>query len=112
MSDAVAGFYSMVLTTARPDNTNAIVQALLSQKLAACVQVMPIRSHYVWQGVLREESEEMLFIKSRAEDYPAIEAAIRAVHDYDTPEILRFDVAAGEPSYLDWIGEMTARRGG
>ncbi|MDB5509455.1 MAG: periplasmic divalent cation tolerance protein cutA [Hyphomicrobiales bacterium] len=111
MNDAEATGYSMVLTTARSDNTQDIVQALLAQQLAACVQVMPIRSHYVWQGAMREESEDLLLIKSRTEDYTMIEATIRAVHHYDTPEILRFDVAAGARSYLDWIGEMTARRG-
>lgn len=99
----------MVLTTAQSDNTAAIVQALLSQKLAACVQVMPIRSHYVWQGALREEREDLLFIKARREDFTAIEAAIRAVHAYDTPEILRFDVAAGAASYLAWIAAATTR---
>lgn len=101
--------FCMVLTTATSDNVPAIVEALLSQRLAACVQVMPIRSYYVWQGVLRDETEELLQIKARTEDYAEIEAAIRAVHRYDVPEILRFDVAEGSKPYLDWITEMTTR---
>jgi periplasmic divalent cation tolerance protein len=108
MSEAQDAF-CMVLTSAQGDNVEAIVHALLSQRLAACVQTTPIRSHYVWQGVLRDEAEVLLLIKAKAADWPALEAAIRAVHAYDTPEILRFDVDAGARSYLDWIVSVTAQ---
>jgi periplasmic divalent cation tolerance protein len=99
--------FCMVTTTTRGDNVKAIIEAVLSQQLAACVQVTPIRSHYVWQGVLRDEVEDMLVIKAKLADYVELEAAIRAVHVYDVPEILRVDVAAGSAPYLDWIMEMT-----
>jgi periplasmic divalent cation tolerance protein len=102
--------FCVVTTTTRGDNAREIIEAVLSRQLAACVQVMPIRSHYVWQGVLREESEDMLILKAKVADYADLETAIRAVHAYDVPEILRLDVAAGSKAYLDWILETT--RGG
>ena len=101
--------FCMVLTTAQGATTQKIIEALLGQQLAACIQTMPIRSHYVWQGVLRDEAEDLLIIKAKAADWADVEAAIRAVHDYETPEILRFDIDAGSQSYLDWIMQVTRR---
>ena len=49
--------FCLVLTTAQGATTQKIIEALLSRELAACIQTMPVRSHYVWQGVLRDEAE-------------------------------------------------------
>ncbi len=99
--------YCMILTTAQGAITQKIIEALLSKQLAACIQTIPTRSHYVWQGVARDEAEDLLIIKAKVADWSTIEDAIRAVHDYDTPEILRFDVDAGSQTYLDWITQVT-----
>jgi periplasmic divalent cation tolerance protein len=99
--------FCMALTTAQGDNTQKIIEAVLSRELAACVQVTPIRSHYVWQGVLRDEAEDLLLIKAKVADWDALEAAIRAAHGYDVPEVLRFDVDAGAQGYLEWITNVT-----
>lgn len=101
--------FCMVLTTAQGATTQKIIEALLSKELAACIQTMPVRSHYVWQGQLQNEAEDILLIKAKLADWADVEAAIRAVHDYETPEILRFDVDAGSQSYLDWIRSVTRR---
>ena len=101
--------FCMVLTTAQGATTQKIIEALLSQELAACIQTMPVRSHYVWQGQLQNEAEDILLIKAKAEDWADVERAIRAVHDYETPEILRFDIDAGAQSYLDWITSVTRK---
>ena len=99
--------FCMVLTTAQGATTQKIIEALLSKELAACIQTMPVRSHYVWQGVLRDEAEDLLIIKAKVADWVEIEIEIRTAHDYDVPEILRFDVDAGGQSYLDWITAVT-----
>ena len=101
--------FCMVLTTAKGATTQKIIEALLSQELAACIQTMPVSSQYVWQGRLQKEAEDLLLIKAKTSDWADLEAAIRAVHDYETPEILRFDVDAGSSSYLDWIAQVTRR---
>ena len=108
MSESAAG-YCMVLTTAQGDATQKIIKAVLSKELAACVQVMPIRSHYVWQGVLRDEAEELLILKAKVADWDALRDAICEAHDYDIPEVLRFDVDAGGTSYLEWIASVTRK---
>lgn len=99
----------MVLTTSDTEaNAKRIVDAVLGARLAACVQMIPIRSFYVWQGEQRDELEQLLLIKARAEDWDALAACIRTAHTYDTPEIVRLDIAAGDAAYLAWI----AKRGG
>jgi periplasmic divalent cation tolerance protein len=101
--------HCMVLTTAQGDCTQRIIEAVLSRELAACVQVMPIRSHYVWLGVLRDEAEELLIIKAKTADWEDLKAAIVAAHTYDIPEVLRFDVEAGGQAYLEWITAVTRK---
>ncbi|WP_159728676.1 divalent-cation tolerance protein CutA [Methylosinus sp. Ce-a6] len=88
-----------------------IARALLAARLAACVQVYPIRSFYVWNGETRAEAEFLVQSKARAEDYDALAAALRAAHPYEVPEILRLDIAAGDPAYLDWAARATTRDG-
>ena len=78
--------FCMVLTTAQGATTQKIIEALLSRELAACIQTMPVRSHYVWQGVLRDEAEDLLIIKAKVADWVDVEAAIRrALADLDDP---------------------------
>ena len=100
--------FCVVMTTAASDETvQRLIDQALGAKLAACVQALPINSHYVWEGEIMREAETLLLFKAKAADYAALEAAIRAAHDYETPEIIRLDVAAGLPAYLDWIVNST-----
>jgi periplasmic divalent cation tolerance protein len=100
--------FSIVLTTASSDATvETITNKLLEDRLAACVQVLPIRSAYVWKGEIARDDEQLLLIKAKTSDWPAIEAVIRAVHDYETPEIVRVDMADASKAYLDWIATST-----
>jgi periplasmic divalent cation tolerance protein len=100
--------FCIVMTTSGSEaTTRRIVDRLLGDRLAACVQVLPVRSHFVWNGAVRDEAEELLIIKAKSADYPALEAAIRAAHDYEVPEILQIDVRDGSQSYLDWIRSTT-----
>ena len=104
----MASEFSIVMTTTgSPELSDALARALLEEKLAACVQIMPIASHYVWDGAVRRDAEQLMFIKSKTEDYAAIAACIRRLHDYETPEIIQVDIADGDGAYLDWIRSVT-----
>lgn len=109
--DATAPSRFCVVTTTCETEAAArsLAVSLLKARLAACVQILPIRSLYTWQGEMREEAEALLLIKAKSADWPALEAAIRAAHSYEVPEILRIDVAAGHAPYLDWIAEATSK---
>ena len=85
----------------------AIAARLLEKRMAACVQLAPIASRYVWKGEVQRDAEQLLLIKTRAELFEAVAARIRALHSYETPEILATPVLAGDPAYLAWVGEVT-----
>lgn len=105
----MTGFSIVSTTTAKAEDAKAIARALVTEKLAACVQIMPVGSTYIWQGTLEETAEWLLLCKIRSDDYSLVEAAILALHGYDTPEILATPVGAGFEPFLDWIVATTAR---
>ena len=107
MSDPNA--YGVMLTTmpAREDAQN-LARLLIEEKLAACVQLLPIESFYVWQGGTQNEAEVLLLIKTRSALFEKATARIKAVHSYTVPEIVALPFSSGFAGYLDWIGEVTA----
>lgn len=87
-----------------------IAEALIEGKLAACVQIAPVTSHYVWKDAPAKEKEFLLAAKARAADFDLIVAAIRALHSYETPEIIALPILAGDQAYLDWAQRATERK--
>ncbi|HVV28332.1 MAG TPA: divalent-cation tolerance protein CutA [Rhizomicrobium sp.] len=96
-----------VLMTTMPSREEAgtLARLLTDEKLAACVQLLPIESFYVWQGETRNEAEILLLVKTRTALFGPLIARIKAVHPYTVPEIVALPFAAGFPGYLAWIGE-------
>ena len=109
MSDASA--YGMLLTTA-PSREEAaqIAKLLIDEKLAACVQLLPIESFYVWDGKTQNENEVLLLAKTRSALFDTAIARIKAVHSYSVPQIVALPFAAGFQGYFDWIAEATGAR--
>ena len=100
----------MVLTTvAEPDAARRLADGLLEKRLAACVQTLPIHSAYRWKGAIQREPEILLLIKTKAALYPEVEAYLRSVHPYETPEIVWLPIAAGFAGYLAWLDAETKR---
>ena len=83
---------------------DAVTTALLEQRLAACVNRVPdVRSTYRWAGKIVRDDEVLLVIKTAARHFERLEAAIRAVHPHDVPEIIGLPILVGSQDYLDWI---------
>jgi periplasmic divalent cation tolerance protein len=81
-----------------------LAAALVNERLAACVNILPgVRSIYRWKGKVENAREALLLIKARATDYPAIEKRLRALHPYDVPEILAIEIKRGSSAYLNWL---------
>lgn len=94
----------VVLTTFSDDaNGRQIIDSLLQQRLAACIQVLPVQSYYRWKGRIASDAEKLVLIKTRQALYPSVEAAIREMHAYETPEIIQLPIEAGSLPYLEWI---------
>lgn len=101
----------LVFTTCgSEEEAGRMAERLLDSRLAACVGITPrVRSVYRWKGEIEDSEEWALTIKTRAELYPRVEAAIREAHSYEVPEILAVPVVAGWPAYLDWVDAETAQ---
>jgi periplasmic divalent cation tolerance protein len=103
---------ALLVITNLPDanNAKALGRQLVEQRLAACVNLLPqVHSIYQWQGALEEAGEVTLLIKTTQQRYADLEAAIKAAHPYQVPEILAVPIAAGLPQYLAWIEEETKK---
>ena len=98
----------VMTTVADRDAAETIARAVLEARLAACVQVQPIASYYRWQGRIETGAEHLLYFKTTAERYEALERKLLELHSYDTPEIVRLPVVGGFKKYLAWIAEETA----
>ena len=96
----------VVLTSeATPERADALARSLLEQRLVACVSVLPVRSHYRWQGALETADEVKLLLKTTPEQLSDLHQALHALHSYQIPEwIVLGGISRGD--YGIWLGEQ------
>lgn len=102
---------TLLVITNLPDteSARALAVRLVEQGVAACVNIQsPCHSIYRWRGKVQEAEEVPLLIKTSAVRYAALEAAIRAYHPYELPEIVAVRIEKGLPDYLAWVAEETS----
>jgi periplasmic divalent cation tolerance protein len=99
----------IVLTTVQDEQrSEAIARALVTERLAACVNVLPpMTSFYRWKGTVEREAERQLVVKTTADRVAAVQARIRELHPYELPELLVLPVADGGAAYLEWVVSET-----
>jgi periplasmic divalent cation tolerance protein len=103
---------TLLVLTNLPDRAAAerLADLLVGRGLAACVNILaPCRSVYRWNNAVQHDEEHPLLAKTTAERYEALEAAIRAEHPYELPEIVAVPIERGLPAYLQWVEAETAR---
>jgi periplasmic divalent cation tolerance protein len=101
--------YRVVLCTC-PDEAcgQELAGALVEEKLAACVNIIPgIKSVYAWKGAIETDPECLLVIKTRQACYARLETRLQALHPYELPEIISVPIEAGLAGYLAWITAAT-----
>jgi periplasmic divalent cation tolerance protein len=98
----------VVLVTCHPDKAQAIAGALVEERVAACVNVVPsLSSVYRWKGAVHVDSEALLIVKSTRDRFEALKQAVLRHHPYELPEVIAVPVDRGHTPYLEWVIESS-----
>jgi len=104
MSEQTNDQIVVLMTAPNAEEATRIAEMLVEGKLAACVQTLPLMtSIYVWKGEVERASEILLVAKSTRAKFDELEAAVRAIHSYETPEIIALPIVLGSSAYLSWL---------
>ncbi|MDQ3473076.1 MAG: divalent-cation tolerance protein CutA [Acidobacteriota bacterium] len=101
------------MTAASREEAGTIADMLVENQLAACVQILPaIESVYRWQGSIERSSEVLLLAKTELGKFAELERQVRAMHSYETPEIVAVPVTAISQPYSEWLNVSLERSEG
>ena len=101
----------VMLTAPSREEAARLAEMLVGARLAACVQILPeMESVYRWQGEVRREPEVLLLAKTTEGHFAALEREVRALHSYETPEIISLPINSVSHPYLEWLVESVGVR--
>ena len=99
------------MTAANGEEATRLAEMLVGAHHAACVQILPeIESVYRWQGKVERQAEVLLIAKTTRGKFDELEREVRALHSYDTPEIVAVPILTGSTPYLEWLVRATDSR--
>ena len=96
---------AVITTTGNADEARRIARSLIEERLAACAHISEIESFYVWKGAVENEKEHRIIFKTTAEQYDAVESAIKALHSYEVPAIYSVPLERMFAPYAEWLEE-------
>jgi periplasmic divalent cation tolerance protein len=108
MSTPIRRPIAVYTTVASEQEAQALARAVVERRLAACAQIWPIESYYVWDGSLQHDHEYRILFKTTDEHYGAVETAIRELHAYELPSIHAVAMAHVYAPFAEWIAEGSA----
>lgn len=109
----MGGAVVVLVTVPSADVGEKIAVAVVGERLAACVNIVPgVRSLFRWEGRVQDEPELLLVVKTTADRLPALETRVRSLHPYSVPEVIALPVVAGHEPYLAWVAESVKAKGG
>lgn len=98
----------ILITAPNPEEGQKIADALIAEKLAACVNLVEkVTSIYWWQGKVERDAEALLIVKTKSSLVEALTARVKQLHSYTVPEVIALPIEWGNPDYLKWIDEVT-----
>jgi periplasmic divalent cation tolerance protein len=100
------GIIEVSTTVASEAEAKEIATAILDQRLAACVQIIPgVSSYYLWQGEREVSAELLLIIKTTMNAFGRLTELIKRQHSYDLPEIVARQISDASTEYRQWVIE-------
>ena len=104
----MSGELIVFVTAPSKDEAVRIAESLVSERLAACVNLVgAIESIYRWEGKVSHDNETLMIIKTTDARYPQLERRVKELHSYTTPEIIAYRIERGSDEYLRWLREST-----
>ena len=100
-------YCSIYVTVGSEEEAASIGKKLIEERLAACVNILPVKSVYRWEDSIEEDSEVVMFIKTRSSRAEEVSERVKSLHSYDIPCIVVLPIQQGNPDYLQWIEEST-----
>ena len=105
MNTAAEEAIVVLMTAGDGEEAGRLAEMLVEKRLAACVQLLPeIQSVYRWQGKIERQREVLLIAKTARSKFEELEKEVRALHSYETPEIVALALDGGSSPYLEWLG--------
>ncbi|WP_326599870.1 divalent-cation tolerance protein CutA [Streptomyces sp. NBC_01803] len=105
----MAEHITVLTTTDSREGAEQLAKSAVEARLAACAQIEgPVTSVYWWEGSVQTDQEWRVLYKTPAAKYDALEAHIRNVHAYETPEIIATAITGGSAAYLQWLEQETS----
>lgn len=94
----------VLMTAGSRDEAVRLAEMLVGSRLAACVQILPkMESLYWWQDRIERAPEHLLLAKTTLDNFERLEQEVRALHSYETPEIIALPINAASATYLEWL---------
>ena len=108
MEEEEVRYIAVFVTTRDKDEALSIAEVLVTERLAACANVIePVVSVYTWKGKIERSTEAFMIIKTQLDAFPLLLNRIKELHSYDVPEIIVLPIMGGNPAYLKWIDDVT-----
>lgn len=100
-------YCSVYVTAGTEEEAAGIGRTLIEERLAACVNILPANSIYRWEDTVEQDSEVVMFVKTRSSFSEKVIERIKSLHSYEVPCIVVLPIQQGNPDYLQWIEEST-----
>ena len=106
-NSASSPFLLALTTLPSKSDADALAQALIEKRLAACINLMPVQSHFRWEGAPRKESEVLMLIKTTQAQLKVLQQQVLSSHPYQLPEFITLPITGGSEAYLKWMQSET-----
>jgi periplasmic divalent cation tolerance protein len=99
----------MLTTCSTLAEAEKIARAIIERRLAACVNIFPVRSIFRWKGSIEESDEQLLVIKTRSTLFKKASECVKGLHSYEVPEIISTEIKQGSRPYLKWLEDSVGK---
>ncbi|KAJ9591682.1 hypothetical protein L9F63_001769 [Diploptera punctata] len=108
----ISGTHSVAYVSApSEDVAKKLAHGIVTNKLAACVNIIPkITSVYEWKGEINEDAEVLMMIKTRSSRVDELTQYVKTNHPYEVCEVISLPIENGNPPYLDWISDLVPKK--